>query len=348
MKYRPGRQHLRWKKDIELEEYGRFVLGSADVDQPTQDAQCVSYVSTGPIYAWWPHALKRVMTQSATTIYNESLAARSTQIGATNTAPPYLENHQAPVAIRSHYEYFEVCNMNKGVMVLEISCWRWRPGRDYQGGSLENEVILSKDEGTGKILYSKADPPLGYVSWKGVSVPEQRHEYPVGVTGTVTGFGVESFFPARRGIFDTQFCKRIWKRTVHLPPSSSYKFKVFIPRIWPVFEEDVTALQYLMKNKIERVLRFRWHSLCGLVPVADETKDPVASDIHTEKMILAMRKCTKVSAVRYLEPPLQIRVDDSLNFNNLVPIRGPTNRATTFKVHKDAEKVAGVPGQAQA
>ena len=36
-------------------------------------------------------------------------------------------------------------------MVLEISCWRWRPGRDYQGGSLENEVILSKDEGTGKI-----------------------------------------------------------------------------------------------------------------------------------------------------------------------------------------------------
>ena len=107
MKYRPGRQHLRWKKDIELEEYGRFVLGSADVDQPTQDAQCVSYVSTGPIYAWWPHALKRVMTQSATTIYNESLAARSTQIGATNTAPPYLENHQAPVAIRSHYEYFK-------------------------------------------------------------------------------------------------------------------------------------------------------------------------------------------------------------------------------------------------
>ena len=86
-----------------------------DVDQPTQDAQCVSYVSTGPIYAWWLHALKRVMTQSATTIYNESLAARSTQIGATNTAPPYLENHQAPVAIRSHYEYFEVCNMNKGV-----------------------------------------------------------------------------------------------------------------------------------------------------------------------------------------------------------------------------------------
>ena len=78
----------------------------------------MSYVSTGPIYAWWPHALKRVMTQSATTIYNESLAARSTQIGATNTAPPYLENHQAPVAIRSHYEYFEVCNMNKGVMVL--------------------------------------------------------------------------------------------------------------------------------------------------------------------------------------------------------------------------------------
>ena len=58
---------------------------------------------------------------------------------------------------------------------------------------------------------------LGYVSWKGVPVPEQRHEYPVGVTGTVTGFGVESFFPARRGIFDTQFCKRIWKRTVHLP-----------------------------------------------------------------------------------------------------------------------------------
>ena len=44
------------------------------------------------------------------------------------------------------------------------------PRRNYQGGSLENEVILSKDEGTGKILYSKADPPLGYVSWKGVSV----------------------------------------------------------------------------------------------------------------------------------------------------------------------------------
>ena len=49
----------------------------------------------------------------------------------------------------------------QGCNGVEISCWRWRPGRDYQGGSLENEVILSKDEGTGKILYSKADPPLG-------------------------------------------------------------------------------------------------------------------------------------------------------------------------------------------
>lgn len=352
MKYRPGRQQLRWKKDIEIEEYGRYIMGADDVNEPAQDANCVQVLPAGPLVAAWPRGLSKIMTQDPSSLYPHTLAVRVSMLGSTGSALPYLENHQSPVAVRAHYEYYEVCNMNKGTMVLEISCWKWRPGRDFQGGLLEDEVLIDLQGGTGRMLFDKGNPPTGTSFWKYVKVPDQKHPIPPGPPpGPVgqSGFGVESLFPTRRDIYDRQYCMRIWKRTLHLPPSSSYKFKVLIPRIWPVFQEDVTALNYLMKNKIDRCLRFKWHSLCGVVPVSVETADPAATDIHTEKMILAIRKCIKISATRYfMEPSLQIRMDDADNYVVPVPPRGPNNRATVFKIHKDAEKVGGVPGQANA
>ena len=84
--------------------------------------------------------------------------------------------------------------------------------------------------------------------------------------------------------------------------------------MWPVYEEDITHLDQLCKNKVDRCIRYEWSSMCGIVPTADETKDPLVTDIHTEKMILAVRQYIPVSAVRYfMEPPLQIRVDDIWN-----------------------------------
>ena len=60
--------------------------------------------------------------------------------------------------------------MNKGCNGVGDKLLALAPRQGLSRWLLENEVILSKDEGTGKILYSKADPPLGYVSWKGVPV----------------------------------------------------------------------------------------------------------------------------------------------------------------------------------
>ena len=50
--------------------------------------------------------------------------------------------------------------------------------------------------------------------------------------------------------------------------------------MWPVYEDDITDLDYLCKNKVDRCIRYEWSSLCGIVPTADETKDPLVTDIH--------------------------------------------------------------------
>jgi len=331
--------HLRWKKDIELQENGRYLYGLADVTSPTQDARCVANVNIGPRFTYWVRALKKVMITSAATLQPDSLAARATQLGSCGPDMPYLENHLAPVAVRSHYEYYEVCNLNKGAMRLSVSCWKWKPGFDYSEDPLSIHVQQLQDQGHGRIMFQRSTDPSGQLNWKGVAVPSENKD----------GFGMESLFPARRGHYDRQFIKKIWHKEVVLPASSSFKFKVRIPRMWPVYEEDITHLHLLCKNKVDRCIRYEWSSLCGIVPTADETKDPVVTDIHTEKMILAVRQYIPVSAVRYfMEPPLQIRVDDIWNYTDEVPPRGPSNRATTFKIHRDAEKVAGVPGQASA
>ena len=96
------------------------MFGLADVTSPTQDARCVANVNVGPRFTYWVRALKKVMTTSAASLEPTSLAARATQLGSCGPDMPYLENHLAPVAVRSHYEYYEVCNLNKGAMRLSV------------------------------------------------------------------------------------------------------------------------------------------------------------------------------------------------------------------------------------
>ena len=75
-------------------------------------------------------------------------------------------------------------------------------------------------------MFQRSTDPSGQLTWKNVAVPEQDN---------ISGFGMESLFPARRGPYDRQFVKKIWHKEMILPASSSFKFKVRIPRMWPVY-----------------------------------------------------------------------------------------------------------------
>lgn len=157
---------------------------------------------------------------------------------------------------------------------------------------------------------------------------------------------VESFFGQRRTIFDRQMSKRIWFKKVVIPASGVFKFRIRIPRIWPVFTEDVTALDYLVKNKCDRTILMQWHSMCGLIARTGPNDPATAADVHTEKQTIAMRILRHVVGVRYAyEPFVQVFVRDTAQFNTGIGVPTSTNRAKKFHIHMDAEAINAVPGQ---
>ena len=113
----------------------------------------------------------------------------------------------------------------------------------YSEDPLSIHVQQLQDQGHGRIMFQRSTEPSGQLTWKNVTVPDQNN---------ISGFGMESLFPARRGPYDRQYIKKIWHKEVVLPASSSFQFKVRIPRMWPVYEEDITHLDSLCKNKVDR------------------------------------------------------------------------------------------------
>ena len=332
---------MRAKKEFEFQEYQKYLFGTNDIGSPTQDATSVVAFDIGPRFASWPNAVKNLIYQSSAFLQGSALSTRVEQLGQLGvTGYPWTDDALGPVAIRSHYEVYEICNMTKFPMVVYMECYKWRPGYDYPGLNLSNFVLRSLGSGNGLFLWNiNQYPPGGNATWKGVAVPNTQEP--------TSGFGPESLFPHRIPDGNKVYVRKIWKKKVLIPASGSFQWKVRIPRIYPVYFATANALEYLCKSKIDRCMYLRWHSVCGQVPTTTVTSDPGPADYMTEKMLLPIRCLRHLTAVRYAkEPAIQVRLDRSTNYTSAVPPRSATSRPSKFQAHTDAEAVGGNPGQA--
>jgi len=324
------------KKEFEVDEVRRVVVGGQDVDYPTRDAVSFHVRNMGPRFGNMMSAFSRLITTSASTIQAAGIVSSYSEIGTTGVVDyPFTNPTSCPLAIRSHFEVVEICNLNRFPVWLTAQVWKWKPGMNYPGGNLDAEVLRSTSAGGGMFTWDGANQHL---VWNGVPIPTNF--------SNANAFTVESLFGQRKTIYDRQLIKKTWSKRYMIPASGVYKMRVKIPRIWPVFPDNAMALDYLSKNKIDWALALSWHTACGLLPTAAITTDPVSTDIHTEKSILAIRIFRQAVGVRYAyEPAVQVLVRDSGQFTTGVPARTTTNRAEKPKKHMDSEPVSGVPGQ---
>lgn len=331
-----AKQSLISKKEIEVNEVRRFVIGGADVTYPTRDAHSFHAKNMGPRQGNMMKAFQRIISQTPTALNAAGLISNQEDLGVTGTSIyPFNHAHDAPMAIRSHAEVVEICNLNKFPVYLTVGVWKWKKGMNYQGGELDTEVLRGVTDSGGMLFY---DGTNQQTQWNSVLFRANQ--------SNANAFTIESMFGQRKTVYDRILCRKTWGRKVIVPASGIYKFKVVCPRIWPVYPENATALEYLCKGKVDWCLSMNWQSACGLIPVAATSDDPANLDIHTEKVILACRIMRQAVGVRYAyEPFIQVVVRDPSQFTTIMGARTNTNRAQKPQVHKDGEIVTGVPGQ---
>lgn len=335
--FRPAKQSYISKKEFEVDEVRRAVIGAGDQAYPTRDAVAFHVRNMGPRFGNMMSAFSRLLTTDAAVIDAAGIVSSAQQLGITGlTTYPYTDSHSCPLAVRAHYEVVELCNLNKFPVWMTVQMWKWKPGMNYKDGQLDTEVLRSVSDSGGMLMWDGANQ---HTTWHGVAVPASF--------SNANHFTIESLFGQRKTVFDRMFVRMIWSRKVLIPASGVYKIRKKVPRMWPVYPENATHLDYLCKNKVDWALAMSWHSACGMIPVATPADDPGADSIHTEKPIIAMRIFRRAVGVRYAyEPAVQVLVRDNLQFTQAVPARTSTNRAAKPQVHKDAEIVAGIPGQA--
>lgn len=305
---------------------------------PTRDARNFVVVNIGPRFGNAMQAFKYVISNTAATIFAApTVSSNVGQLGACGTDPPFGVNHSSPLAVRSHRQWIEICNLNKSPIIMNIGVWRWKTNHNYPGVNLTTEIYRTIDSSGGMVM-TYGSTPTPSASWQGATLPASFV--------SPTGLMVESLFGQRRTVFDRQYVKKLsWVKVV-IAPSGVYKFSVPFPRMWPIYTEDVIALDYLFKSKIDRAISLEWHSPCGILPVSAVTADPVAADIHTEKQIIAVRMGRLMSGVRYAyEPFVQVVCRDIDQFAGPVPARSGTTRAEKPHVHQDNENIAATAGQ---
>jgi len=332
-----AKQSLIGKKEIEVNEVRRFVIGVADTTYPTRDAVSFHVRNMGPREGKMMNAFHRIITSSPTVLNTAGLISDQADLGVTgNSIYPFNSNHGSPMAIRSHAEVVEICNLNKFPVYLTVGVWKWKRGMNYPGGNLDTEVLRGVTDSGGLILY---DGTNQQTQWNSVLFRANQ--------SNANAFTVESLFGQRKTVYDRILTRKTWGRKVLIPGSGIYKFKVICPRMWPIYPENATALDYLCKGQVDWALSMNWQSACGMLPTPLVATDPDASYIHTEKVILACRIFRQAVGVRYAyEPFVQVVVRDPGQFTAVIPPRTDSNRAQKPQVHKDAEFVSGVPGQA--
>ena len=122
---------MRAKKEFEFQEFQKYLFGTNDVGSPTQDATSVVAFDIGPRFASWPNAVRNLLTQSAAFLQGSAVSTRPEQLGQLGVSGyPWTDDYLGPMAIRSHYEVYEICNMAKfpAQVLGNLRCCRFRGG----------------------------------------------------------------------------------------------------------------------------------------------------------------------------------------------------------------------------
>lgn len=282
------KEHTFGKKDIAVKQMERKILGANDVSQPTRNINTVAIVDGG-LRLFGNGVLDEYLGLSTAEIGVSGFP--TTNFGATPKDVAALfttsRDNSLPIAIGAHYETYEICNINSNPILFRYQVFKWKNGANYQGVNISSELATSSMK---HMMYMATAPPafssVHYnVSWK---------------TSSITNLSHMNVFGHNKSTYARQLLQPVGRRvSVMIPPGGVLKIKVYHPRLYPVFKEDLVDLAYAWKGRVDRTVYMEWKSLCGVLPKALGT-DPGDNDIHTEKPMIAMtRQVSYVARVYY-------------------------------------------------
>lgn len=272
-----------------MKQMDRKILGSNDVLQPTRNINTVGIVDGG-LRLFGNHVLDEYLSLSAAEIGIKGFP--TTTFGATpNDVAALFTTSTAnslPIAIGAHYETYEICNINSNPILFRYQVFKWKNGANYQGVNISSELATSSMK---HMMYMSSNAPLATssvhynVSWKTLSTTDLSHM---------------NLFGHNKSTYARQLIQPVGRRvSVMIPPGGVFKIKVYHPRLYPVFKEDLADLGYAWKGRVDRTVYMEWKSLCGVLPKELGT-DPGDNDILTEKPMIAMtRQVSYVARVYY-------------------------------------------------
>lgn len=262
-----------------MKQMERKILGSKDVLQPTRNINTVTIVDGG-------------LRLFGNGVLNEYLESSTAQIGAkgfpttTFGATPKdvaalfttSRENSLPIAIGAHYETYEICNINSNPILFRYQVFKWKNGANYQGVNISSELATPSMK---HMMYMWSTDP---------TVTSDVHYNVAWKTSSITDLSHMNLFGYNKSTYARQLLQRVGRRvSVMIPPGGVFKIKVYHPRLYPVFKEDLADLAYAWKGRVDRTVYMEWKSLCGVLPKELGT-DPGDNDIHTEKPMIAMTK----------------------------------------------------------
>lgn len=326
-------------------ETDKFLIGLNDAVEPTRNALSVFSYDTGFRFYGAMGAISTLVTSAPSTLLDARVNDNDAALGDTGLTGAFKNQQLCPLAIHSYWQHFEVCNLNKAPCELRVEIWRWKSNRAMTDRPLSAEYKRGRDAGTGGMLAFLKSPETVSPVVYGSVVRNDTNIY----DNLNNGKQISSYFGDPKRIWDRSHIWRQSSKKVLVPPSSVFRFRLFFPRIWPLYSVDLNqdAAKWMSQYAQEKLVVFKWKSLCGLLPTASINDDPTKASINSEKQILAVRWTRSIGVTRYsYEPPIQALVNPVVENGPVENPRTAVNRATHFQPHTDAEVVAGVPGQA--
>lgn len=339
-----AKERLIQKKDHVVSETEKFLIGVADVSQPTRNTWSVYSYDIGFRFCGAMSAIGTLISAAPAALLDGRVNDNYGALGDTGLTGAFKHQQLCPLAVHAYWQNFEVCNLNKAPCELRVEIWRWKSNRAMSDRPMSVEYRRGREAGTGGMVAFLKTPEIVSPSVYTSTVRNNTNIY----DNIGNGKEISSYFGDPKRIWDRSHIWRQSSKKILVPPSSVFRFRVFFPRMWPVYSVDlnIDAAKWMSQYAQEKLVVFKWRSLCGLIPTGNVSDDPTDASINSEKQILAIRWTRSIGFTRYsYEPPIQAIVNPAVEVTAL-DARTAVNRATHFQPHTDAEFVAGVPGQA--